>query len=83
MLGLPFGTSVAFGAWARRLAADRAHRIGQENPVMVHRLIATDTVEEKILALQERKRGIAEQTLAGSNHGGRLTQDDLLALLEP
>ena len=63
-------------------AADRAHRIGQERPVMVHRLIASDTVEEKILALQEQKRGLADQALSGANHGGRLTQDDLMALLD-
>jgi SNF2 family DNA or RNA helicase len=37
-------------------AADRAHRIGQDRPVMVYRMVAKDTVEERILALQERKR---------------------------
>ena len=42
-------------------AADRAHRIGQDRPVMVHRLVAEDTVEERILALQERKRALAER----------------------
>ena len=44
-------------------AADRAHRIGQERPVMVHRLVARDTVEEGILALQERKRALADAAL--------------------
>jgi superfamily II DNA or RNA helicase len=63
-------------------AADRAHRIGQDRPVMVHRLIATDTVEEKILALQAKKRILAEQALSGSLHGGSLTKDDLFALLQ-
>ena len=37
-------------------AADRAHRLGQTRPVLVYRLVAQDTVEERILALQERKR---------------------------
>lgn len=40
-------------------AADRAYRIGQENPVVVHRLVARDTVEERILTLQAAKRQLA------------------------
>lgn len=40
---------------AEAQAVDRAHRIGQRNAVMVYRMIATDTIEEKVLALQERK----------------------------
>ncbi len=42
-------------------AADRTHRIGQTRPVFVYRLIARDTVEEKILRLQERKRHLVER----------------------
>ena len=41
-------------------AADRAHRIGQDKPVFVYKLITENTVEEKILAMQERKRSLAE-----------------------
>ncbi len=41
-------------------ATDRAYRIGQDKPVFVYKLIATGTVEERILDLQERKRGLAE-----------------------
>lgn len=64
-------------------AADRAHRIGQDRPVMVYRLVAKDTVEERILELQERKRGIAESALGGTVDSARsLTRDDILALLE-
>ena len=44
-------------------AADRAHRIGQDRPVMVYRLVAKDTVEERILALQEQKRALADAAL--------------------
>ena len=44
-------------------AADRAHRIGQDTPVMVYRLVAQDTVEERILELQERKRALADAAL--------------------
>jgi SNF2 family DNA or RNA helicase len=62
-------------------AADRAHRIGQERPVFVHRLVAEDTVEERILALQDEKRAIAQAALEGSDRGSALTRDDLLALL--
>jgi SNF2 family DNA or RNA helicase len=61
-------------------AADRAHRIGQERPVLVHRLVAQDTVEERILALQESKRAIASAALDGGA-GAELTREDLLALL--
>jgi SNF2 family DNA or RNA helicase len=62
-------------------AADRAHRIGQERPVLVHRLVAQDTVEERILALQESKRALASAALDGGA-GGELTREDLLALLQ-
>jgi superfamily II DNA or RNA helicase len=61
-------------------AADRAHRIGQTRPVLVHRLVAEDTVEERILALQERKRGLAE-AVVGEGGGASLSREDLLALL--
>jgi superfamily II DNA or RNA helicase len=62
-------------------AADRAHRIGQERPVLVHRLVAQDTVEERILALQESKRGLAAAALDGGA-GAELTREDLIALLQ-
>jgi superfamily II DNA or RNA helicase len=63
-------------------AADRAHRLGQERPVFVYRLVAKDTVEERILELQERKRGIADAALGDADQAGGLTRDDLLTLLE-
>jgi len=63
-------------------AADRAHRIGQERPVMVYRLVAADTVEEGILALQERKRALTDAALGGAERGAALSRADLLALLE-
>jgi SNF2 family DNA or RNA helicase len=62
-------------------AADRAHRIGQDKSVMVYRLVAKDTVEEGILALQDRKRRIAEAALGGAGQAAAITRDDLLALL--
>lgn len=62
-------------------AADRTHRIGQERPVFVHRLIAEDTVEERILSLQQSKRALADAALAGGAAAGSLTREDLIALL--
>ena len=62
-------------------AADRAHRIGQDRPVLVHRLIASDSVEEGVLALQEKKRGIASIATEGGDQALGITRDDLLALL--
>ena len=63
-------------------AADRAHRIGQDKPVMVYRLVAKDTVEERILALQEKKRALADAAIGeGGGAAGGITRDDLLALL--
>ena len=61
-------------------AADRAHRIGQQRPVTVYRLVARDTVEERILALQEKKRSLAVAALDGADPAATLTRDDLLAL---
>lgn len=61
-------------------AADRAHRIGQSRSVLVHRLIAKDTVEERILELQAKKRGLAEAALDEAASAAALTRDDLLAL---
>jgi SNF2 family DNA or RNA helicase len=62
-------------------AADRAHRIGQDKPVMVYRLVARDTVEERILALQASKRALADAALGDADRAVALTRDDLLALL--
>ncbi|MCZ6727040.1 MAG: SNF2-related protein [Acidobacteria bacterium] len=63
-------------------AIDRAHRIGQTQPVFAYRLIARDTVEEKILELQSSKRKIADAILEGEGQSLRdLTADDLRLLL--
>ncbi len=62
-------------------AADRAHRIGQERPVLVHRLVAESTVEERMLALQDKKRALAAAATHGAQAAFGLTRDDLLALL--
>jgi SNF2 family DNA or RNA helicase len=61
-------------------AFDRAHRIGQEKPVFVYRLVASDTVEERILELQMEKRALAD--MAAGAPAAPLTRDDLLRLLD-
>lgn len=63
-------------------AADRAHRIGQQNPVFIHRLVARNTVEEKILKLQESKRAVADAVLSDSHQVAGLSREDLLELLQ-
>ena len=63
-------------------AIDRAHRIGQEKPVFAYRLIAKDTVEERILELQARKRAVADAIITADNSAlGDLTRQDLELLL--
>ena len=63
-------------------ATDRAHRIGQTRVVTSYKLIARDTVEEKILALQSRKRQIIQATLAGEETFlGSLSWEEIQELL--
>jgi len=63
-------------------AADRAHRIGQDRPVMVYRMVTKDTVEERILALQLKKRALSDVALGDANQAVALTRDELMALLD-
>lgn len=60
-------------------AADRAHRIGQTRKVMVHRLIAADTVEERLVALQQSKRTMAERALSDDAEGSLTAQSTSLS----
>ncbi len=62
-------------------ASDRAHRIGQDQPVTVYRLVSKGTVEEAIVALHERKRQLAEDLLAGTGSSGAMSVDQLVALI--
>ncbi len=63
-------------------AIDRTHRIGQTKPVFAYRMICEDTVEQRILELQKRKRNLAEAIVGGEeNVLSSLTRDDLEALL--
>jgi len=63
-------------------AIDRAHRIGQERPVFASRIVARDTVEEKILDLQKTKRDLADAVIeADRSLLSGLSREDLELLL--
>jgi len=63
-------------------AIDRTHRIGQTRNVMVYRLIAKDTIEEKVMAMKARKADLFASVLNDGNiFGSTLTSDDIRALL--
>lgn len=63
-------------------ASDRAHRIGQQRPVTIYRLIAKNTIEERIVALHEHKRNLADKLLAGNEQASKLSVDDVLNMLK-
>jgi non-specific serine/threonine protein kinase len=64
-------------------AVDRSHRIGQDKPVIVYRMVVKDSIEEKILILQQRKKALADG-LIGEDAGlfRTLTREDILGLFE-
>jgi SNF2 family DNA or RNA helicase len=65
-------------------ATDRAHRIGQDKPVFVYKLIVSGSVEEKIAKLQASKAALASAVLGeGQVAGPALTSEDVRALFEP
>ena len=81
-------TVIHFDPWwnpaAENQASDRAHRIGQQQPVFVYRLIAAGSIEERIAELQERKALLAESILeGGGSTGPRFSEEDVQALLAP
>ncbi len=82
-------TVIIYDPWwnpaAESQAADRAHRIGQDKPVFIYKLITENTVEEKIIAMQDKKRALAEGIYKGGakEESLKLTAEDLTALFEP
>jgi SNF2 family DNA or RNA helicase len=65
-------------------ATDRAHRIGQDKPVFVYKLVAQGTVEERMLELQQRKKALAAGIYeAAGGTGAGLEAGDIERLFEP
>jgi len=65
---------------AENQALSRAHRIGQKNKVMVYRFITEDSIEEKILKLQEWKKGLADAFINNNNPFKQLSKEELIDL---
>ena len=64
-------------------ATDRAHRIGQEKTVFVYKLVAKGTVEEKILEMQQRKKGLMDGLFSDKTTSKlELTEQDLKGLFD-
>nr|VFJ66363.1 MAG: hypothetical protein BECKDK2373C_GA0170839_11469 [Candidatus Kentron sp. DK] len=62
-------------------ASDRAHRIGQQRPVTIYRLVTKDTIEEKIVELHRHKRDLADDLLEGGEMSGKMSARELLRLI--
>lgn len=81
-------TVIHYDPWwnpaAENQASDRAHRIGQNKNVFVYKLVVAGSIEEKILALQERKADLAASILGESmTAGAKFDEKDIQALLAP
>ena len=80
-------TVIHYDPWwngaAQAQASDRAHRIGQTRPVFVHNLIAAGSVEERMLALQQRKRQLAQSLFDGSEGSALLSLNVIEDLFAP
>jgi superfamily II DNA or RNA helicase len=81
-------TVIHYDPWwnpaAENQATDRAHRIGQDKPVFVFKLVCAGSIEEKILALQEKKAALAESVLSeDANALAKFGESDIAALLAP
>ena len=62
-------------------ASDRAHRIGQQRPVTIYRLVTKNTIEEKIVELHHQKRDLADSLLEGTEMSGKISTEALLNLM--
>jgi SNF2 family DNA or RNA helicase len=62
-------------------ASDRSHRIGQKRPVTIYRLIAENTIEEKIVKLHHEKRDLADKLLADTDQSAKISSEELFNLI--
>lgn len=62
-------------------AADRSHRIGRKTPVTVYRLVCSDTVEEKVLAIHEEKKALFDTLINDSSNADSLSPSELIELM--
>ena len=62
-------------------ASERAHRIGHQRPVTIYRLVAKETIEDKIVDLHQHKRDLADRLLEGADMSGKISTDDLMQLI--
>jgi SNF2 family DNA or RNA helicase len=81
-------TVIHYDPWwnpaAENQATDRAHRLGQDKPVFVYKLIVAGSIEEKIVALQERKAALADSILSDRAAGSAaFSSEDIEALFAP
>ena len=80
-------TVIHFDPWwnpaVEAQATDRAHRIGQQNPVFVYKWVTEGTIENAILALQEAKKGLADLVEVNGEPAISFSEEDLKVLLAP
>ena len=80
-------TVIHFDPWwnvaAQNQATDRSHRIGQKNNVTVIKLIAKNTIEERIVKLQEKKKDLADKIISAEGVSlSSMSKDDILELFK-
>lgn len=80
-------TVIHFDPWwnqaAENQATDRAHRIGQKHDVSIYKLIAKNTIEERIIELQKSKKDLSDAILGNQElNSSQFSKDDLVNILE-